>query len=67
MYAYMPIGDITDYSGDFYLKNIRSSFQARNEMPWGDSIQRISSAISLLPVRINNENLDESRMVSLMS
>ena len=46
MYAYMPIGDITDYSGDFYLKNIRSSFQARNEMPWGDSI----------PVRIAGTN-----------
>ena len=31
LYAYMPIGDITDYSGEFYLKNIRSSFQAREE------------------------------------
>lgn len=63
MYAYMPIGDITDYSGDFYLKNIRSSFQARNEMPWGDSIPEMIFRHFVLPVRINNENLDESRMV----
>ena len=46
MYAYMPIGDITDYSGDFYLKNIRSSFQARNESLGAIAFQRISSAIS---------------------
>ena len=63
MYAYMPIGDITDYSGDFYLKNIRYSFQARNEMPWGDSIPEDIFHHFVLPVRINNENLDESRMV----
>ena len=63
MYAYMPIGDITDYNGDFYLKNIRSSFQARNEMPWGDSIPEDIFRHFVLPVRINNENLDESRMV----
>ena len=63
MYAYMSIGDITDYSGDFYLKNIRSSFQARNEMPWGDSIPEDIFRHFVLPVRINNENLDESRMV----
>lgn len=63
MYAYMPIGDITDYSGDFYLKNIRSSFLAQQEMPWGDSIPEDIFRHFVLPVRINNENLDDSRMV----
>lgn len=63
MYAYMPIGDITDYSGDFYLRNIRSSLQARAEMPWGDSIPEEIFRHFVLPVRVNNENLDESRMV----
>ena len=33
LYAYMPIGDITDYDGQLYLDNIRSSFRARVEMP----------------------------------
>lgn len=63
LYAYSPIGDITDYSGDFYLKNIRSSFQAQKEMPWGDSIPEMIFRHFVLPIRINNENLDESRMV----
>ena len=32
LYAYMPIGDITDYDGKLYLDNIRSSFQAKQEI-----------------------------------
>lgn len=63
MYAYMPIGDITDYDGDFYLKNIRSSLKAKEEMPWGDSIPEVIFRHFVLPVRINNENLDESRWI----
>ena len=63
LYAYMPIGDITDYDGQLYLDNIRSSFRARVEMPWGDSIPEDIFRHFVLPVRVNNENLDESRMV----
>ncbi|WP_233545692.1 transglutaminase domain-containing protein [Parabacteroides sp. AM08-6] len=63
LYAYMPIGDITDYDGQFYLDNIRSSFRSRVEMPWGDSIPEDIFRHFVLPVRVNNENLDESRMV----
>ena len=63
LYAYMPIGDITDYDGKLYLDNIRSSFQAKQEMPWGDSIPEDIFRHFVLPIRVNNENLDESRMV----
>lgn len=63
LYAYMPIGDITDYDGKLYLDNIRSSFQAKREMPWGDSIPEDIFRHFVLPIRVNNENLDESRMV----
>ncbi|MDH6306880.1 hypothetical protein M2459_003493 [Parabacteroides sp. PF5-5] len=63
LYAYMPIGDITDYSGEFYLKNIRSSFQAKEEMPWGKDIPEMIFRHFVLPVRVNNENLDESRLL----
>lgn len=62
-YAYLPIGDITDYDGAFYLDNIRSSFKARAEMPWGDSIPEEIFRHFVLPVRVNNENLDGARMV----
>ena len=30
LYAYMPIGDVTDYSGDYYLENVRLSKQTRS-------------------------------------
>ena len=63
LYAYMPIGDITDYSGQFYLNNVRSSFQAQKEMPWGDSIPEEMFRHFVLPVRVNNETLDNCRMV----
>lgn len=63
LYAYMPIGDITDYNGDLYLDNIRTSFLAKEEMPWGDSIPEDIFRHFVLPVRVNNETLDESRMV----
>ena len=61
LYAYMPIGDITDYSGDFYLRNVRAAFEAREAMPWGDSIPEMIFRHFVLPIRVNNENLDESR------
>ncbi|MDH6356292.1 transglutaminase-like domain-containing protein [Parabacteroides sp. PF5-9] len=63
LYAYMPIGDMTDYSGEFYLKNIRSSFAAKKEMAWGAAIPEEIFRHFVLPVRVNNENLDESRMI----
>ncbi len=63
LYAYMPIGDITDYEGQFYLDNIRSSFQVQKEMPWGMTIPEDIFRHFVLPVRVNNENMDESRMI----
>lgn len=63
LYAYMPIGDVTDYPGDYYLKNVRSSFRTREEMPWGKTIPEDVFRHFVLPIRINNENLDESRWI----
>ena len=63
LYAYMPIGDVTDYSGEFYLNNVRQSFRTRDEMPWGNKIPDSFFRHFVLPIRINNENLDRSREV----
>lgn len=63
LYAYMPIGDITDYSGDYYLKNLRLSEQTRREMPWGKTVTDELFRHFVLPIRVNNENLDNSREV----
>ena len=61
LYAYMPIGDITDYPIDFYEMNVEYAFKAKEEMPWGKNIPEREFRHFVLPVRVNNENLDESR------
>ena len=63
LYAYMPLADITDYDGDFWMQNVSASLQAKREMPWGKSIPQREWLHFVLPVRANNENLDESRTV----
>jgi len=63
LYAYMPIGDITDYPVSFYEMNVAQAFRAKEEMPWGKDIPEREFRHFVLPVRVNNENLDESRKV----
>ena len=63
LYAYMPLCDVTDYSGDFFLKNVNASFRAKEEMPWGAIVPEREFNHFVVPVRINNENLDDSRFV----
>ena len=62
LYAYMPIGDMTDYSTDYYLDNVRMSFKAQQEMPWGEQVPELLFRHFVLPVRVNNENLDTFRL-----
>jgi hypothetical protein len=38
LYAYMPLPDIADYSGEFHLNNVSYALKARVEMPWGKSV-----------------------------
>lgn len=63
LYAYMPIGDITDYSGDYYKRNVDAAFMARETMPWGKNVPEREFNHFVLPVRVNNENLDDARFV----
>ena len=63
LYAYMPLGDIACYDGNFFLKNVQTSLRARAEMPWGKTIPDREFRHFVLPVRVNNENLDSSRWV----
>jgi len=63
LYAYMPLSDLADYPPEFFLANVRMSLKARKEMPWGDSIPEEDFLHFVLPVRINNENLDSFRIV----
>lgn len=63
MYAYMPLGDIADYPGEYHLNNVRAALKARHEMPWGKDIPDAEFRHFVLPYRINNENLDNARQV----
>lgn len=63
MYAYMPLGDIVNMSPEYYLEHYKLTVQALEQMPWGKSIPERELRHFVLPVRVNNENLDESRSV----
>ncbi len=63
LYAYMPLPDLADYDGDFWLDNVRLSLRARKEMKWGKKVPDLLWRHFVLPVRVNNEDLDMSREV----
>lgn len=61
LYAYMPSNDLIDRDGAYFLENVRTSLEARKEMPWGKSIPEREWRHFVLPIRVNNEALDASR------
>lgn len=63
LYQFMPQPDKTDYSREFYQQNVALSLKARAEMPWGKTIPECEFRHFVVPVRVNNENLDNSREV----
>lgn len=63
LYAYMPLPDVTDYSGDFFLRNVDRTLRTRKEMPWGEKVPDREFYHFVLPLRVNNEPLDDSRTV----
>jgi len=63
LYAFMPLSDLADYNDNFYLSNIRASFAARDTFSWGKTIPENIFRHFVLPVRVNNENLDSARWI----
>jgi transglutaminase-like putative cysteine protease len=63
LYAYMPLADVTDYSVEFHLENVRATLEAREQMPWGKKVPELLFNHFVLPLRVNNEALDMSRPV----
>lgn len=63
LYAYMPLSDLADYQPEFFLKNVQFSLKARQEMAWGMTIPEEEFLHFVLPLRVNNENLDNFREV----
>ena len=61
LYQYMPLGDSVDYTEDYYRECIHYAFLTKEEMPWGASIPEREFKHFVVPVRVNNENLDHFR------
>lgn len=61
LYAYMPESDIVDKTGDYFLNNVRLTLQACQEMPWGKILNPTLIRHFILPMRVNNEPLDNFR------
>lgn len=61
LYAYMPDPDWTDYTPEFYLEQTEIALRARKEMAWGGAVSDREWLHFVLPVRVNNENLDAFR------
>ncbi len=63
LYASMSAPDAADYPRQFYEQNVRATLQAQAEMPWGSVVPHREFMPFVLPLRVNNEHLDESRIV----
>lgn len=61
LYAYMPLADVANKSPEYYAENVAAAYRARAEMPWGDSVPEREFRHFVVPTRINNEYLDDSR------
>ena len=63
LYAYMPLSDLADYDGSFYLNQVRGALKAREYFDWGKTIPDDVFRHFVLVYRVNNENLDDARYV----
>jgi ankyrin repeat protein len=61
LFAYIPLSDLADYAGDFFLANVNIALKTRQESPWGKSIPEDIFLHYVLPCRIETENLDSFR------
>ncbi len=63
LYSIMPLPDKADYPREFHERNVDASLRAREEMPWGKIVPEREFRHFVLPVRVNNEHLDDSRTI----
>lgn len=61
LYAYMPYSDLADYDADFFLRQVRTAFEARDYFQWGVPEEVFRHFV--LVYRVNNEDLDSARWV----
>lgn len=63
LYKSMSTPDSVDYSKSYWQKQVNLALKARKNMPWGKRVPIWEFENFVLPVRVNNEALDNSREV----
>ena len=63
LFAFMPLSDLANLDGQYFLNQVKVAFQARDFFPWGKNIPEDIFRHFVLPYRVNNENPDEARGV----
>lgn len=63
LYKYMPTSDSVDYSREYWERQVAMSERARKEMPWAQLVPEMEWKHFVVPVRVNNEALDDARSV----
>ncbi len=62
LFAFMPLSDLADYDGSFFLENTNIALDTRKKNHLGYSIPEDIFLHYVLPCRVNNENLDSFRI-----
>lgn len=63
LYAFMPLSDLANLDGQYFLEQVRTAFEAREFFSWGREIPEDIFRHFVLPYRVNNENPDRARQV----
>jgi len=63
LFAFMPLSDLADYDGEYFLRVAQVALEARRTMPWGNLVPEALFFRYVLPCRVNTENLDYARPV----
>lgn len=61
LYAYMPLTDLADYTGELFLSHVRHALKAREMTPWGKKVSGSHFLHFVLPYRITNETIEDYR------
>lgn len=63
LYQNMPMPDSVDYPKAYWRQQVRMALKARTQMPWGKRVPQWEFENFVLPVRVNDESLDDARTV----
>ena len=61
LYKHMSTPDSTDYPRAYWQRQVRMALKARQHTSWGPTVPQWEFMNFVLPVRVNNEALDEAR------